>query len=385
MDSKGIFEALQAKFGEDVVFGYEPPKLATLDDHFFVKPERLTDVAKHLRDDPKLDFDYLECVTGVDYPNAPVVAPANDEQEEPEKGTIHVVYHLRSYDKKHRAVVKVSLSRQEPRVATLSDVWSAANWQERECYDLLGVQFDGHPDLRRIMLPDDWEGYPLRKDYVEKPEYHGIPTTRPNPFDLLVINKKPAKAAAKPAAKKAPAKKADDKKADDKKADDKNDKKADKKADDKKADDKKADDKKADDKKADDKKADDKKADDKKADDKKADDKKADDKKADDKKADDKKADDKKADDKKADDKKADDKKADDKKADDKKADDKKADDKKADDKKADDKKADDKKADDKKADDKKADDKKADDKKADDKKADDKKADDKKADDKKD
>jgi len=226
MDSKGIFEALQAKFGEDVVFGYEPPKLASLDDYFFVKPDDIVPVAEFLRDDPKLSFDYLECLTGVDYPSSPVVKPQTqdedagqdkDEEDDKEQGSIHVVYHLRSYDKKHRAVVKVSLPRSEPRLATLSTVWSAANWQERECFDLLGVDFVGHPDLRRIMLPEDWEGYPLRKDYEEKPEYHGIPTTRPNPLDLLVINKKPAK----PAAKKAPAKKAEDKKPEDKKPEDK--------------------------------------------------------------------------------------------------------------------------------------------------------------------
>ncbi len=200
MDSKGIFEALQAKFGEDVVFGYEPPKLATLDDHFFVHPDRIVELLTYLRDDPAYDFDYLECLSGVDYPDAPMAGPsAPPEGEEAEKGTIHVVYHLRSYDKKHRAVVKVSLPRSDPRVSTVSTVWSAANWQERECFDLLGVLFTGHPDLRRIMLPDDWIGHPLRKDYQEESSYQGIPTTRPNPLDLLTITKPAAaRAEAKP-------------------------------------------------------------------------------------------------------------------------------------------------------------------------------------------
>src|SRR6266571_516606 len=85
--------------------------------------------------------------------------------------------------------VKPFLPREDPAIPTLVNVWSVANWQERECYDLLGVLFEGHPDLRRLLLPDDWEGYPLRKDYGEKDEYHGIPTTRPNPLELFQIGK----------------------------------------------------------------------------------------------------------------------------------------------------------------------------------------------------
>ncbi|HNS95675.1 MAG TPA: NADH-quinone oxidoreductase subunit C [Polyangiaceae bacterium] len=197
MDSKNIFEALQAKFGEDVVFGYTPASLASTDDYFFVSPDGIVEVARHLRDEPTLAFDFLECLTGVDYPDAFVRTP--QEEQTSEKGTIHVVYHLRSYDKKHRAVMKASLSRTDPRIATLCPIWSAANWQERECFDLLGVHFEGHPDLRRIMLPDDWVGHPLRKDYEEAPFYQGIPTTRPNPLAMLA--KKAASEAAKPAAK----------------------------------------------------------------------------------------------------------------------------------------------------------------------------------------
>jgi NADH-quinone oxidoreductase subunit C len=114
----------------------------------------------------------MECLTGTDYPD---------------KKQIHVAIHLYSYARKHRIVFKMLLDRDAPKCPTLCDVWPVANWQERECFDLLGVTFEGHPDLRRILLPDDWVGHPLRKDFKEGNDYHGIPTTRPNPLDLLKI------------------------------------------------------------------------------------------------------------------------------------------------------------------------------------------------------
>ena len=89
-----------------------------------------------------------------------------------------VVYHLFSYTHRHALVLKVGVPRDNARLATVSTVWRAALWQEREIFDLLGVDFEGHPDLRRILLPEDWVGHPLRKDYVEPTEYHGISTKR---------------------------------------------------------------------------------------------------------------------------------------------------------------------------------------------------------------
>jgi NADH-quinone oxidoreductase subunit C len=131
-----------------------------------------------MKTDPELGFDYLECITGIDFPK--------DQR-------IGLVYHVYSYAKKHRMVLKVALDRSDPVAPSLTEVWSAANWQERECFDLCGVMFDGHPDLRRLLLPDDWQGHPLRKDWTPAAAYQGIPTTRPNPLELLGRAPKPKK------------------------------------------------------------------------------------------------------------------------------------------------------------------------------------------------
>jgi NADH-quinone oxidoreductase subunit C len=88
-----------------------------------------------------------------------------------------VVYDLWSFELRHSFAVKVFCGRNEPHVPSVVDLWPAANWHEREAFDLLGIVFDGHPDLRRILCADDWEGHPLRKDYVYPREYHGIPAS----------------------------------------------------------------------------------------------------------------------------------------------------------------------------------------------------------------
>ncbi|MBW2528695.1 MAG: NADH-quinone oxidoreductase subunit C [Deltaproteobacteria bacterium] len=272
MTPEEIFNKLSDAFGEDVVFNFDDGTKKAKDAFCEVEPWSIERVGRKLKDDPELAFDYLECLSGVDLPK--------EEQ-------LQVVYHLYSYTKKHRLVLKASVGRDDPVLPTISGVWSAANWHERECYDLFGVLFDGHPDLRRVLLPEDWEGHPMRKDWKEPEHYHGIPTTRPSPMDMLAEAAKAAPDKADP--KKAAPDKADPKKAAAGKADAKkvaagkaDAKKADAKADAKKADAKKAD-AKADAKKAD-AKADAKKADAKKADAKKADAKKAD-AKADDEKA----------------------------------------------------------------------------------------------------
>ncbi|WP_437622557.1 NADH-quinone oxidoreductase subunit C [Sorangium sp. So ce1151] len=172
MTPEEIFQALKASLGEEAVFDFHPVSAKDRDAWLQVAPEKIEAVCRHLREAPELAFDYLECITGVDYPDLKKIV---------------VVYHIYSYAKKHRVVLKAFLDREGPAVPTLVDVWSAANWQERECFDLLGVRFEGHPDLRRLLLPDDWEGHPLRKDWQEKAEYRGIPTQRPNPIELFKI------------------------------------------------------------------------------------------------------------------------------------------------------------------------------------------------------
>ncbi len=128
-----------------------------------VEPASLVDVCRLAKTEPALRFDCLSNLSGVDYPKLQV---------------IQVVYHLFSYPLRHWMVLKVNAPRDNPVVPTVSDVWRAADWQEREVFDLLGVTFTGHPDLRRILMPEDWPGHPLRKDFVEPQEYHGISTSR---------------------------------------------------------------------------------------------------------------------------------------------------------------------------------------------------------------
>ncbi len=116
-------------------------------------PETLVEVCRYLRDDPDLGFDFLSSVTGVDRLTLPENAPR-----------FEVVYHLCSLQHKRRLRLKVRAADGQA-VPSVTGVWESANWHEREVFDLFGVPFAGHPDLRRILMPDDWEGHPLRKDY----------------------------------------------------------------------------------------------------------------------------------------------------------------------------------------------------------------------------
>ncbi|MSU77904.1 MAG: NADH-quinone oxidoreductase subunit C [Gemmataceae bacterium] len=152
-------------------------KADAIDPFVFVEPGDLVAVATVLRDHAKLKFEMLNCISGVDYLelDPKKIAKAGFEPH------VEVVYHFSSFTHKHRFVVKVSLPRWKdnkpgelPEVPTLSPLFPAADWHEREAFDLVGVNFVGHPDLCRILLADDWVGHPLRKDYEFPLEYHGI-------------------------------------------------------------------------------------------------------------------------------------------------------------------------------------------------------------------
>lgn len=160
MDAQQIFQRL-AKACEGALLSDAPgvggwPRVN-------VVSSRVAEVARVLRDDPELNFDCLTNLTGVDLKSA---------------DQIEVCYHIFSYRYRHQIMLAVQASRGDPMVPTLTHLWPAANWLERECFDLLGVRFDGHPDMRRILMPEDWVGHPLRKDFVEPDSYHGISTRR---------------------------------------------------------------------------------------------------------------------------------------------------------------------------------------------------------------
>jgi NADH-quinone oxidoreductase subunit C len=116
-----------------------------------IAPARLTELLRFLRDDADCAFEMLSDLTVVDRLG-----------EEPR---FEVVYHLYSVAKNHRVRLKVGLSEVEPAVASATALFASADWMEREAFDLYGIRFDGHPDLRRILLYDEFEGHPLRKDY----------------------------------------------------------------------------------------------------------------------------------------------------------------------------------------------------------------------------
>ena len=173
MDIQEIHSILAEEFGDDVGGG---PHEAT-DPWIEVTASALVQVAAFLRDDERLQFNHLNDLCGCDYlePDAKKAAKFGHDPH------VEVVYQLSSIELNHRLKLKVVVPRwkddvegQLPEVPTVSGVWGIADWHEREAYDLVGILFTGHPNLRRILCPEDWEGHALRKDYDFPLEYHGI-------------------------------------------------------------------------------------------------------------------------------------------------------------------------------------------------------------------
>jgi NADH-quinone oxidoreductase subunit C len=173
MNPTEIISLLEQEFGGQI----KSKKLDALDPFVVVEPADLLQVCRFLKYDPRMNFEFLNCISGVDY-----LEP--DVKKAPKAGFdphMEVVYHFSSFTHRHRLVVKIILPRWKdnktgelPEVPSVTGLWATADWHEREVYDLSGVNFVGHPDLRRILLSEDWEGHPLRKDYEFPLEYHGI-------------------------------------------------------------------------------------------------------------------------------------------------------------------------------------------------------------------
>ncbi|MFD2068743.1 NADH-quinone oxidoreductase subunit C [Pontibacter silvestris] len=158
---------LREQFGAEVVVSENSDNPQP---YLVIQPAQLAGVCLELHDNGQTYFDFLSCVTGID--------------NGPDAGTMEVVYNLYSIPYDHHLTLKVMVPRNTadepmPEVPTVSHIWRTADWHEREVYDMVGIYFKNHPDMRRILCAADWEGHPLRKDYKLQDYYHGIKV----PFD----------------------------------------------------------------------------------------------------------------------------------------------------------------------------------------------------------
>lgn len=155
MTSEEIIRLLQPRFSHILLAstpgGRHP--------HVQIRAEGLPALGRYLKDEPDLRFDLLRCISAVDWP---------------QKNMIELSYDLMSIPFGHAFAVKLALDRAHPEVESVGAVWPAADWHEREAFDLMGVIFRNLQDARRILMPEDWVGHPLRKDYQDLEEYHGL-------------------------------------------------------------------------------------------------------------------------------------------------------------------------------------------------------------------
>ncbi len=156
-ESAAAYAIIKEKFG-DAISAFDANE--TMPFFEVLDVARWQEIALFLRDNGKLKFNYMACLSGVDY-------PAEEK--------LGIVCNLESLGELgHRLAVKLKCARNGGSIPTVSCVWHTANWHEREAYDMFGMLFTGHPDMRRILCPEDWEGFPLRKDYKVQETYHGI-------------------------------------------------------------------------------------------------------------------------------------------------------------------------------------------------------------------
>ena len=162
MRLKEIITLLTQQLGADVILAEDPDAIPPA---ILIPTQRIAEVGQVLHTHEKSYFDYLACITALD--------------NGPEAGTLELIYNVYSIPNHLQLMLKVLVIREKPgeplpEVPSVSHIWKSADWHEREAHDLMGIRFTNHPDLRRILLPADWEGYPLRKDYTMQQQYHGI-------------------------------------------------------------------------------------------------------------------------------------------------------------------------------------------------------------------
>ena len=148
-----IAELLIQQFSDDI------NKELSSQDHIQIQSKNWLVISTYLRDDPACLFDSLQCITGVDLG---------------EESDLEVRYNLHSMTHRHAVEIRISCPRNKAKVSSVESIWRIGDWFERETYDMYGIEFEGHRDLTRILLPEDWEGWPLRKDYEVQETYHGI-------------------------------------------------------------------------------------------------------------------------------------------------------------------------------------------------------------------
>lgn len=171
MKIEDIHQRLVSRFGDAI----RELKSGVIDPWIEVAVPAIADVGEYLRTEPDLKFESLNDQTASDW------LETDPKKKNPCDPHVEVVYHLYSYSLKHWCKLKVKLPRWKngvvgelPEVPSVANVWAIADWHEREAYDLVGIWFTNHPNLKRILCPEDWEGHPLRKDYEFPLEYHGV-------------------------------------------------------------------------------------------------------------------------------------------------------------------------------------------------------------------